>query len=96
MAVQSAEIKIKKDEADRDMEAAAPALAAAKEALKQVSAAAITEIKALPQPPDAIKLVCTVAFHFYKNNKQDDWGSVKQIMLGDMKLLDGLKNYDIT
>lgn len=40
------------------MEAAAPALIAAKAALQMVTAAAIGEIKALPNPPEAIKVVC--------------------------------------
>ena len=56
--MKSVEINEKKEEADRDMEAAAPALLAAKAALQNVKAAQITEIKALANPPDAIRTVC--------------------------------------
>lgn len=58
LSVKSVEINEKKEEADRDMEAAAPALLAAKAALQNVKAAQITEIKALANPPDAIRTVC--------------------------------------
>lgn len=97
LAVKSVEIGLKKDEANKDMEAAAPALLAAKAALQNVKPAQITEIKALANPPDAIKMVCTITFHFYiKDGKVDDWPTVKQRMLGDMKMLENLKTYDIT
>ena len=97
LAVKSIEINEKKEEANKDMEAAAPALLAAKAALQNVKAAQITEIKALANPPEMIKTVCQITFQFYlKDGKNDDWGNVKLRMLGDMKLLDNLKSYDIT
>jgi len=65
LAVKSVEINEKKEEANRDMEAAAPALLAAKAALQNVQAKQITEIKALANPADAIRVVCQLTFHFY-------------------------------
>jgi hypothetical protein len=88
--VQSVEINKKKEDADREMELAAPALLAAKAALQMVKQADITEIKNLANPPDDIKLVCQLTFYFYVNDKDGSWGNVKQKMLGDMKLLTNL------
>jgi len=57
----------------------------------------IVEIKNLANPPDDVKIVCQLTFYFYTPNSKDgSWPSVKSNMLSDMKLLQNLKDYDIT
>lgn len=78
------------------MKAAAPALAAAKEALSQINPKDITEIKALAAPPEAVKQCITLAFYYFIRDSNDDWANIKLKMLGDMKMLEKLKTYDIS
>jgi len=43
--------------------------------------------------------VCKIAFYLYcdlKEQKDDSWNTLKVKLLGDMSLLNNLKNYDIT
>ena len=67
LAVSSKEIAKVASEAEIAVKAAVPALEAAKEALKNVKSTDITEIANLGQPPDAIRHVCTIVFHFFFN-----------------------------
>jgi dynein heavy chain len=83
-------------EAKQALEAAVPALQEAAEALKMVSQAAITEVKNLASPPDAVQQVCTTAWFLWPgSNASNDWPTVKLKLLGDMKLLEGLKTYNV-
>lgn len=83
-------------EAKQALEAAVPALQEAAEALKMVSQAAITEVKNLATPPDAVQQVCTTAWFLWPGSTaQSDWPTVKLKLLGDMKLLEGLKTYNV-
>lgn len=81
------------------MEEALPALEEAKKALSAVKKEDITEIKALASPPDAVQRVCTITYLVYQSPAvklgQDDWGQVKTVLLGDTKMLDNLKTYDV-
>lgn len=95
LAVQQVEISAAKAEATEDLKAAAPALAAAQLALTQIQQKDIVEIKALANPPDAVKIAITIAFHYYCRSADDSWGTVKLKMLNDMQLLNNLKAYDI-
>jgi hypothetical protein len=52
--------------------------------LTQIQQKDIVEIKALANPPDAVKQCITVAFCYYKNDSNLDWANVKLKMLGDM------------
>lgn len=67
MAVSSVEIARIAEEAGIAVAAAEPALARAKEALLLVEKAALVEMKALAQPPAAIKHVCSIVFHYMFN-----------------------------
>jgi dynein heavy chain len=95
LSVQSKEISLAKAEATEELKAAAPMLAAAKQALSNVQPKDITEIKALANPPQAVKQAITLAFFYFINDGNDDWGNVKLKMLGDMKMLEKLKTYEI-
>lgn len=96
LAVQAVEIAAAKAEATEELKAAAPALAAAQLALQQIQQKDIVEIKALANPPEAVKQAITIAFHYYCRDAKDDWANVKLKMLGNMQLLNSLKEYDIS
>jgi Microtubule-binding stalk of dynein motor len=67
------------------LEEAIPALEAAQQALNNIQAKDITEIKALPQPHQNIQDVCTICYFIYpKGGADDQWASVKLKLLGDM------------
>ena len=69
----------------------------AKQALLNIKPADITEIKALPQPPQVIQDVCTICYFLYpKGGADDQWASVKLKLLGDMQLLSNLKEYSVS
>jgi dynein heavy chain len=94
--VQSVIIAQEEAEASKALEEAIPALEAAQQALNNIKAADITEIKALPQPPQVIQDVCTICYFVYpKGGSDDQWASVKLKLLGDMQLLTSLKEYNV-
>lgn len=95
MAVSSKEIAKVASEAEIAVKAAVPALEAAKEALKNVKSADITEIANLGQPPDAIRHVCTIVFHFFFNQKDGPWDVVKIKLLKMPGLTEKLKALDM-
>ena len=95
LSVQSAEITKAKAEAQEELKLAAPALAAATLALQNIQQKDIVEIKALANPPEAVKQAITLAFHYYIRDSNDQWANVKLKMLGDMQLLANLKDYKI-
>lgn len=87
-------IAAEKEEADKTLLESLPALEAANQALSNIKPADITEIKALPQPPQVIQDVCTICYFLYPTGGSDDqWASVKLKLLGDMQLLNNLKGY---
>jgi dynein heavy chain len=95
LAVQQVEIQKEKEEAAEELKKAAPALAAAKLALQNIKSADIVEIKNLANPPDAVKLAITIAFHYYFRSSDDSWANVKLKMLMNSRLLTELQEYDI-
>lgn len=73
--IQSVIIAKEEAEAAVALEAAIPALEAAKAALANINKAALDEIKALANPPTTIQDVCTVCFFLYpKTSGNPDWG----------------------
>lgn len=93
---QSIVIAKEEKEAAIALEEAIPALEAAKAALANVTKAALDEIKALANPPTVIVDVCSVCFFLYpKTTGVPEWPSIKAQVLSDMKLLDGLRGYDV-
>lgn len=95
-----------KDECDADLAEAIPALNSALAALDTLTQQDITIVKAMKQPPYMIKLVLE-AVCVIKGIKpervpdpsgsgkkiEDYWGPAKK-MLGDMKFLESLHNFD--
>ncbi|CAG9584340.1 unnamed protein product [Danaus chrysippus] len=93
-----------KDDCESDLAEAVPALQAALHALDTLKPADITLVKAMKNPPSAVKLVMEAVCvmkgikgdrKMDANGKpyEDFWGP-SQKMLGDMKFLESLKNYD--
>jgi hypothetical protein len=81
------------------LEEAQPAIEAAEQAVGDIKSNDINEIKALNSPPTAIAMVCQATFHYMEHDskfrRNDEWGTVKARLLGNMKLLEDLKNYNI-
>ncbi|KAG6455707.1 hypothetical protein O3G_MSEX009350 [Manduca sexta] len=93
-----------KDDCESDLAEAVPALEAALDALNTLKPADITLVKSMKNPPAGVKLVMEAVCvmkgikgdrKMDANGKpfEDFWGP-SQKMLGDMKFLDSLKNYD--
>ncbi|XP_054715919.1 dynein axonemal heavy chain 7-like [Uloborus diversus] len=103
---QAAAAQAIKDECDSDLAKAVPILEAALAALDILTPADITVVKSMKSPPAGVKLVME-AICVLKGIKpdripdpagtgkmiEDYWGPSKKL-LGDMKFLDSLKNYD--
>lgn len=49
----------------------------------------------MANPPDAVKLAITIAFHYYFRSADDSWANVKLKMLMNSRLLTELQEYDI-
>ncbi|RVE49566.1 hypothetical protein evm_005794 [Chilo suppressalis] len=93
-----------KDDCESDLAEAVPALEAALQALNTLKPADITLVKSMKNPPAGVKLVMEAVCvmkgikgdrKMDANGKpyEDYWGP-SQKMLGDMKFLESLKNYD--
>lgn len=79
------------------LEQAIPALEAANAALSNIKAADITEIKQFAQPPQVVVDVCCIAYFLYpKANTDGSWANIKTNLLGDPKVLENLKKYNVT
>jgi dynein heavy chain len=95
-----------KDDCESDLAEAIPALNAAIDALNTLKPQDITLVKAMKNPPSAVKLVMEavcIMKSIKPERKPDPSGSGKMIedfwgpsqkLLGDMKFLDSLKTYD--
>ncbi len=94
--VQSVVIAQEEAEAAKALEEAIPALEAAKEALQNIRPNDITEIKALTSPPEIIQFVCTMCYFMHpKGGTDDTWAAVKLKLLGDMQLLNTLRELEV-
>lgn len=83
--------------ATKALEEAIPALTAAKEALNDIDQKSLTEIKALASPPAVIEAVCGIAYFLYPKTGSDaSWSNIKIGLLGDMRLLNNLKEYEVS
>jgi len=83
--------------ATKALDEAIPAFTAAKEALNDIDQKALTEIKALASPPAAIEAVCGIAYFLYpKTGASCSWAEIKVGLLGDMRLLNNLKEYEVS
>lgn len=93
-----------KDECDADLQTALPILAEALDALNTLKEEDITFMKSMKNPPGQIKLVMEAVCVLKGvkpdkvkdaagNNVEDYWGPSKRVM-GDLKFLDSLRNYD--
>lgn len=72
-------------------------MTAAKEALNDIDQKALTEIKALASPPAVIEAVCGIAYFLYpKTGASCSWSEIKVGLLGDMRLLNNLKEYEVS
>jgi len=103
---QAEEANLLKQECEADLAEAIPALESAMSALKTLKPADITEVKAMKSPPAGVKLVmeAVCVMREIKPDRipdptgkpgkvHDYWGPSKK-MLGDIKFLENLQNYD--
>jgi dynein heavy chain len=102
----ASEAKAIKDECEADLAEAIPALESAMEALDTLKPADITNVKALKNPPNAVRLVmeaiCVMKAVKPARIKDpagsgkmvDDFWGPSQKLLGDSHFLQGLKTYD--
>ena len=88
---EEAETKIIADDAQRDLDEALPALAAAEEALGALNKKDLSEIKAYTTPPDKVEMVLECVMVFLK--KPAKWADAKA-ELGNPSFLTMLKEYD--
>ncbi len=79
-----------KDDCQRDLEVALPALRSAEDAVSKLNKEAITEVKSFRNPPEVVVLVM-MAVCFLKDQKQD-WDSALR-MLSDTNFRASLINY---
>lgn len=89
--LQANEIKVIKEEAEKELGKALPALKEAEEALNKLNKNDITEIKGFASPPAAVQMVmeavCTLL------GEKTEWAHCKVVMM-DMYFLDRLKTFD--
>ena len=85
------EVGIMKVDCQKDLDLALPAFHAALAALKKLDKSKIQEVKALAHPPPGV--VMTMETVCILMGEKTDWKSAKK-MMGDMKFLDKLKEYD--
>jgi dynein heavy chain, axonemal len=102
--VSAAEVAKLEAVCSKELEKAQPALEEAAAALDTIKPADITVVKAMKNPPHAVKTVMEAVCIMLKikaerkpgpdgKMMQDFWGP-SQKLLGDMKFIDSLKNYD--
>jgi len=103
----AAEIALVKDDAERDLAAAKPALDAALNALNSITQKDIVGLKALKNPPDVVKRIfdCVLLLRYMSVLEKVTWQDVKGAMvllgnyeaavrmMGDMAFLDKLVNF---
>ena len=87
----AAEVKIIKDDCQKDLDEAMPAYEAAVKALSTLDKKSIQEMKAFNNPPEMVKFtleaVCILM------DVKPDWGEAKKLM-SKMTFMDELKSYD--
>lgn len=52
-------------------------------------------MKALPAPSPAIRLVCSIVFHYMINSANDGWDEVKNKLLGNTRLTEEMQTKDM-
>ena len=90
-AIIAEEVGVMKVDCQKDLDLALPAFYAALDALKKLDKSKIQEVKALAHPPPGV--VMTMEAVCVLMGEKTDWKSAKK-MMGDMKFLDKLKDYD--
>ncbi len=89
-----------KKECEDDLSVAIPLLESAMKALNTLKKSDLDEVKNMKSPPSGVKLVmaaCCVMFKVKpqkKDGETDYWTPAKKELLGDMKFLQRLKDYD--
>jgi len=94
----SREVNIKKNDCERDLAKAEPALAAAQKALDTLDKMSLTEMKAFANPPAGVLLVASAVIVLLapqgKVPKDRSWKAIKALMSNVDKFLEQLKTYD--
>jgi dynein heavy chain len=103
---QAESARIMSEDCQKDLDEAMPALHDAVNALKSLSKADITEVKAMKTPPSAVILTSHALCYMFgvsavkvkapdgKGKVDDYWEPSKKILYSDTKLLENMINYD--
>jgi len=91
VAVQAAEVKAAKDDVQKDLDIAMPALNAAKLALAKLDKKDIQEVKSFPKPPPAVVTVLEAVCLLLKETM--DWDTAK-IVMSRSNFMQTLLEYD--
>merc|ERR1712166_1260771 len=89
-----------KKECEDDLAVAIPMLAEAMKALNTLKKSDLDEVKNMKSPPGGVKLVMAACCQMFGvksvkvDSEQDYWGPAKKELLGDMKFLQRLKDFD--
>jgi len=94
----STEVGIKKEDCERDLAKALPALEAAQHALNTLDKTSLTEMKSFANPPPAVLVVASAVLVLLapggKVPKDRSWKAAKAMMGNVDKFLEQLKTYD--
>lgn len=92
LAKQTAEINKRSAEVQKQLDVAGPALAAAKEGVKNIKKADFNEIKSLSSPPTIVRLVMELVI-VLMGERQKDWNNIKKVIRGE-DFLNSILNFD--
>ena len=88
------EAKRVKGEADKELEAAIPAMKAAEEAVNCLNKSSIQELKSLPKPPIECVSVTSTVLMLRGEKKNFTWQNAQKMMNNPMKFIDDIKAFD--
>mmetsp|Transcript_22072 Transcript_22072/g.16473 ORF Transcript_22072/g.16473 Transcript_22072/m.16473 type:complete len:102 (-) Transcript_22072:58-363(-) len=83
-----------KAKADKELEAAIPAMKAAEEAVACLDKKSIQEMKALPNPPPAVLQVTKACLLLRGEKKNFAWGQATKMMNNPQKFIEEIQSFD--
>ena len=90
----AAEAKRIKDSADKELEAAIPAMKAAEEAVKCLNKTSIQELKSLPKPPQECVSVTHTVLLLRGEKKNFTWQAAQKMMNNPSKFIEEIAAFD--
>eukprot|EP01113_Clastostelium_recurvatum_P011812 TRINITY_DN1605_c0_g1_i1.p1 TRINITY_DN1605_c0_g1~~TRINITY_DN1605_c0_g1_i1.p1 ORF type:complete len:4689 (+),score=1530.43 TRINITY_DN1605_c0_g1_i1:285-14351(+) len=90
--IQNKEIEVQKERAYADLGKAEPAVQDAQEAVNGIKRKHLEEVKALPKPPDAVRLACE-AVCMMLTGKKFEWGDIRKKIM-EPTFISSIVNFD--